>query len=300
MSATPTILSRVEGAARRIAAEADFLRKPGTPPRAPDAPVTAADGSLVPLWRLYLPAAEAALRGVGEFPSHEKIDTTALSSLREEVNNLRWFHQVDFGNGIISPGLGQLCNLKAQADIYFESGILGKTVLDIGCWDGFNSIEASRRGASRILATDHWVWANHPWATRDTIELARKYLAPNLEIMDIDVPDLMVDRVGQFDLVLFCGVFYHLRHPFLTLEAVAKLVNEVLVLETAMDALDVERPAMIFYPGAELNDDPTNWWGPNRLCVEAMLRDVGFPKVTFVEHPLIPNRGIFRAERKEG
>ena len=217
--------------------------------------------------------------------------------LKERINSLRWFHQIDFGEGLVSPGLASISQLKAYADIYFAGSIEGKTVLDIGCWDGSNSIEAIRRGASRVLATDHWVWANHPWASRATIELAKEHIAPTLEIKDIDVPDLSVDTVGTFDIVLFCGVFYHLRHPFLTLEAVAKLADETLIVETHLDALDIGRPAMIFYPGDELNGDGSNWWGPNPACVEAMMKDAGFRTVTYTLHPTIAARGIFKGTR---
>jgi tRNA (mo5U34)-methyltransferase len=217
--------------------------------------------------------------------------------LREAVNRLTWFHQIDFGGGLVSPGLAPLDQLQAQAAIYFEPGIVGKSVLDIGCWDGFNAIEALRRGASRVRATDHWVWAHHPWAARATIELARQHIAPALEIQDIDVPDLTPATVGRFDLVLFCGVFYHLRHPFQVLEGVTQLAKETLIVETHMDASEMDRPAMIFYPGTELDGDGSNWWGPNRLCVEAMLRDLGFHQIDFTPHPQMPSRGIFRARR---
>jgi tRNA (mo5U34)-methyltransferase len=212
-------------------------------------------------------------------------------ALITEMNKFRWFHQIDFGGGLISPGLGQLVHLKAAADTYFADGIEGKSILDVGCWDGFNSIEAKKRGAGRVLATDHFAWSDQCWGDRRAFDLARRHLAPEIEVMDIDVPDLTVEVVGQFDLVLFCGVFYHLRHPFLALESVAKLTRETLIVETAMDAPDVERPAMIFYPTNELNNDASNWWGPNRPCLEAMLRDVGFRTVQFTAHPTITARG---------
>ncbi len=217
--------------------------------------------------------------------------------LREAVNRLRWLHQIDFGDGIISPGMAPIAMLQEVAAIYFEAGVKGKTVLDIGCWDGFNAIEAVKRGARRVVATDHWVWTHHPWASRETIELASRHIAPALEIRDIDVPDMKPETVGEFDIVLFCGVLYHLRHPFQILEGVARLVKEALIVETHLDAQEIERPAMIFYPGIELDGDGSNWWGPNRRCVEAMLHDVGFAEVVFTPHPSIRSRGIFRARR---
>jgi tRNA (mo5U34)-methyltransferase len=222
---------------------------------------------------------------------------TANEDLQALVNQLPWHHQIDFGCGVISPGNGKIGPLRAAADVYFRHGIAGKSFLDIGCWDGFNSFEASRRGASRVLATDHFAWSDQCWGNRQSFELARSHLAPTVEVMDIDLPDLTPEKIGQFDVVLFAGVFYHLRHPFMTLEGVAKLVSQMFIVETWLDARDQDRPMMVFYPGSELANDHTNWWGPNRLCVEAMLRDVGFSRVEFVEHPVYADRGIFHAHR---
>ena len=218
-------------------------------------------------------------------------------ALRERVNALRWFHQIDFGDGIVSPGVTAIGQLRKQADIYFGDNLGGKSVLDIGCWDGYYSIEAVRRGAGRVLATDHFAWSEQCWGMRESFELARKHLAPAIEVTDVDVADLTVERVGTFDIVLFSGVLYHMRHPLLMLERVAPLAKEKLILETHLDARWQIRPAMIFYPGRELGNDPTNWWGPNKACVEAMLRDVGFPEVRYTRHPAIRSRGIFHATR---
>lgn len=223
---------------------------------------------------------------------------TSASQLADAVGALPWHHQIDFGNGILSQGNTKLPVLQAQGAIYFANDIVrDKTFLDVGCWDGWNSFEASRLGARRVLATDHFAWSSECWGDRRSFELARSHLAPSVEVMDLDLQDLTVQSVGVFDIVLFAGVFYHLRHPFKVLEQIASLAKEWLIVETHLDALDVQRPAMIFYPGAELANDPTNWWGPNPACVEAMLRDVGFVHVESYTHPIYANRGIFRGRR---
>jgi tRNA (mo5U34)-methyltransferase len=222
----------------------------------------------------------------------------ARERLRKQIDALPWHHQIDFGDGLLTPGGGKIDIMKAQADAYFRDGLAGKTFLDIGCWDGFNSIEASRRRARRVLATDHFAWSDQCWGKREAFELARSHLAPSIEVMDIDLPDLSPERVGVFDVVLFAGVFYDLRHPFLALEKLAGLAAQIFIVETHLDARDQDRPMMVFYPGSELANDHTNWWGPNRLCVEAMLRDVGFPRVEFAEHPVYADRGIFHAHRE--
>ena len=218
-----------------------------------------------------------------------------MPNLQEEIDRFNWYHSIDFGDGLVSRGKIPLETLKAQGDIYYPPSLAGKTVLDIGAVDGWNSFEAHRRGAARVLATDHFAWT---YGDRifDAFEFARNRLAPEVEALKIDVPDLTVERIGQFDIVLFAGVLYHLRNPFLALERIAKLVRETLIVETHCDALDVPQPAMIFYPGDTLNGDATNWWGPNPQCVSAMLREIGFKQIVHTPHPVCGwTRGIFHA-----
>jgi len=218
-----------------------------------------------------------------------------LENFIPRAEQLKWFHQIDLG-GYITPGVAPIAILKAQADVYFREGIQGKSVLDIGCWDGFNSFEAKKRGASRVLATDHYVWTGGGWGNRECFNLANDALGLNIEAMDIDLPDINEKTVGRFDIVLFCGVFYHLRNPFLGLELAAKVCDDLLVVETHLNALDINKPAMIFYPTNELNNDGSNWWGPNPACVSGMLKDLGFiPE--YMAHPIHKGRGIFFGRR---
>ncbi len=221
-----------------------------------------------------------------------------MTSLRKRALQLPWHHQIDLGEGVLTPGNTSIAILESQASEYFRDGIQGKSLIDIGCWDGYNSFEAHRRGARDVLATDHFAWSDQCWGDRAAFDIAHSLLAPQVRVEEIDIPDLSVDRVGRFDIVLFAGVFYHLRNPFQVLEQVSPLAKETLILETHLDALDIDRPAMIFYPERELANDDTNWWGPNVPCVIAMLRDVGFSKVTFTPNPSFPHdRGIFHASR---
>jgi tRNA (mo5U34)-methyltransferase len=97
--------------------------------------------------------------------------------------------------------------------------------------------------------------------------------------------DLAPEKIGTFDIVLFLGVLYHLRHPLLALERIASVTAGLLILETVVDMVGFKRPAMAFYPDRELNNDPTNWWGPNIPAVEGMLRAVGFSRVEAVTPP---------------
>src|SRR5450631_1341313 len=116
--------------------------------------------------------------------SRRPIDASAEQALREEINALRWFHQIDFGNGILSPGWVKASKIRRmERAIFGPLNLAGKSVLDIGCWDGAYSIAASRLGAARVLATDHFVW-QEGHGDRRAFDLARKHLAPDVEAMD--------------------------------------------------------------------------------------------------------------------
>lgn len=204
----------------------------------------------------------------------------------------RWYHTIDLGDGVVTPGADNTPVRLERLDL--PASLAGLTVLDIGAWDGFFSFECERRGASRVVATDHYSWHGPGWGTKNGFELARRALGSRVEDVDIDVMDLTPARVGTFDVVLLLGVLYHLPHPLLALEKVASVTRGTLILETVVDLVGVRRPAMAFYPGRELNDDPTNWWGPNPEAVRGMLSSVGFGGVHTVT--ALPNT-LYRAAR---
>ena len=204
---------------------------------------------------------------------------TSMSSpdLQARVAAIRWYHTIDLGGGIVTRGIDDSPLRLARAQL--PASLRGLTVLDIGAWDGFFSFECERRGAARVVAADHFSWHGPGWGTKAGFSLARETLGSRVEDIDIDVMDLTPDRVGTFDVVLFLGVLYHLRHPFLALEHVASVTRGLLIMETVVDLVGFGRPAMAFYPGRELNSDPTNWWGPNEAAVRGMLHAVGFSRV---------------------
>jgi tRNA (mo5U34)-methyltransferase len=175
--------------------------------------------------------------------------------------------------------------------------LAGKTVLDVGAWDGFFSFEAERRGASRVLATDSFAWRGEKWFRKDGFELAREALGSGVEDMTIDPLDISPSTTGVFDVVLFLSVLYHMRHPLLALERMAAVTGELLVVETHVDMLGERRPAMAFYPHRELAGDDTNWWGPNPRAVGDMLRAVGFRDVRLVTSYAYPFQGRRRMRR---
>jgi tRNA (mo5U34)-methyltransferase len=200
--------------------------------------------------------------------------------LASEIAKINWFHTFNFGNGIVTSGYDN--PYKRIKTLHIPEDLSGMTVLDIGSWDGFFAFEAERRGASRVLATDSFCWSGEGWGTKDGFNLARNILNSKVEDREIDVLEMSPEKIGEFDLVLCLGVLYHMRNPLLALERIASVTKGQLILDTHVDGLMPRRPMIAFYPGKELNNDPTNWCGPNRAAVEAMLKTVGFSRVKTV------------------
>ncbi|HWQ90669.1 MAG TPA: DUF1698 domain-containing protein [Clostridia bacterium] len=204
------------------------------------------------------------------------------NEIRARVAQLRWHHSIDLGHGIVTPG--QDNSARKLRRLGLPESLAGKTVLDVGAWDGFFSFEAERRGAARVLATDSYSWyGSHDWGDKRGFLLAREVLGSKVQEQDIDVLDLSPERVGgTYDVVLFLGVLYHMKHPMLAVEKVASITREMVIVETAVDMLSTRRPAIAFYPGDEVGKDATNWCGPNPAAVVGMLRAAGFKRVEVV------------------
>lgn len=195
--------------------------------------------------------------------------------LRRAVQQVHWRHTIDLGQGVVTPGndptpqrLSYLC---------LPQSLKGKNVLDVGAWDGFYSFEAERRGAARVVALD--IWDVQEPVSKKGFELARHVLGSKVEDVHMDVLDVSPDVIGRFDIVLFLGVLYHLKNPLLALERLFSVTKELLVLESHVDLFRFWKPMMVFYPNSELNNDPTNWWGPTAKTLTAMLRAAGFHHV---------------------
>jgi len=202
-----------------------------------------------------------------------------------------WFHNLSLLGVQTAPDhfLGDYPNLKwKNFERALPRDLTGMTVLDIGCNGGFYSIEMKRRGAYRVVGIDH-----------DEDYLAQARFAAGVLGLDITFKRMSVYDVAQlgehFDLVLFLGVFYHLRHPLLALDLIRQHVTRDWLVFQSMLRGSRSRPSLqedypfseqaIFdlpgYPKMHFvencySHDPTNWWIPNRACAEAVLRSAGF------------------------
>ncbi len=221
------------------------------------------------------------------------------SEIRRRTRELGdWFQNINLHGVWTAPEhfLGDYPGVKwAHFANAIPLDLSGKTVLDIGCNAGFYSIEMKRRGAARVLGVDS-----------DERYLAQARFAAETLGLDIDFRLLSVYDVAQlgekFDVVIFMGVFYHLRHPLLALDLIRKHVAKDLLVFQSLRRGDTREPAPVpenqpfeevamferpdfprmYFIEKSYSNDPTNWWIPNRACVEAMLRSAGF---TIVDHP---------------
>jgi tRNA (mo5U34)-methyltransferase len=208
-----------------------------------------------------------------------------------------WFHNFDLNGVKTAPDhfLGDYPRIKWERFSHVvPDNLRGKSVLDIGCNAGFYAIEMKKRGADRVVGLD-----------TDEAYLAQARFAAEVHGVDVELRRMSVYEVGllreKFDLVIFMGVLYHLRHPLLALDLLHRhVVGETLLFQSMLRGspevpelsedyafseegiFDVPGFPKLHFVERRYAGDSTNWWIPNRACVEAMLRSAGF---SIVGHP---------------
>ncbi len=200
-------------------------------------------------------------------------------SLRERASRLHWYHPIDLGGGFVTRPEKHIQRRFARRLrlLQIPLDLRGKTVLDIGAWDGFWSFECERRGAARVLAIDTYAWDRYGM---DSFLLAHSALNSKVEHRRLAVEELSVEAVGQFDLVLFLGVFYHLRSPIDALDRLRTIVRGHLICEThtLLPALHGGYPLVSFFPGdGHETGRPREFTAiPTEECLVQMLLSSGF------------------------
>ena len=246
--------------------------------------------------------------------------TTNIEMSRDELEaKIRelgpWFHNMDLGGVRTAPDhfLYDYPNNKfSKFAGALPADLSGKTVLDIGCNGGFYAMEMKRRGAKRVVGID----SNPKYLAQ--AEFAARVNHLEIEFAQLSVYD--VAKLGeQFDLVIFMGVFYHLRHPLLALDLIRENVARDWLLFQSMqrgseEIAEVARdypfsetaifdepsyPKLHFVEGRYC-DDPTNWFVPNRAATEAMLRSSGFEIVAHPEAEVYLCRAVELAPAPDG
>jgi tRNA (mo5U34)-methyltransferase len=199
--------------------------------------------------------------------------------LAEAVQALRWYHRIELPGGVVTAGYYDPRRVLDQ--LRLPDRLDGKSVLDIGAWDGFFSFAMAQRGA-RVLATDSVAWNAEEWSGNRGFRLARQALQLDVDDMEVAVPDIAAETVGTHDIVLLLGVLYHLKDPITAIERVAAVTRELLVIETETALTWLPFAAGRLLPGAELGHDPSNWWQLNPAAIRGLLRRCGFDRVEVI------------------
>jgi tRNA (mo5U34)-methyltransferase len=238
--------------------------------------------------------------------------------LRAEADAIAWYHSIDLGKGVTTRGLSVTPRIGPSQ----LPELQGKSVLDIGAWDGYYSFQAERLGARRVVAMDHYVWGvDIPARQKYWEQCSVKGELPDhaKDLSDFWLPDLPGKRgfdfahrvlqsrvesrvadfatedersIGLFDVTFLFGVLYHMKEPLRILEKLRAVTAEVAVVETVL--LEVEgfesASFLEFTAGASFQTDFGNWYLPSIEALRELCRAAGFGRVAVVVGPSDHNR----------
>lgn len=207
-----------------------------------------------------------------------------IEKIRELVERLTWYHTIDLGSGLVTPGI---FDHRPYLPFFgIPKDLSGKTVLDIGAASGFFSFEMERRGGL-VTATDLPSMTDHDFGPvyRATVDvpaddsyirqpflLAREILGSKVMRREISAYEMTPESLGTFDFV-FCGsLLLHLTDPVRALWMIRNVTRGLAIIATVIDPRPSSEPAALFY-GNRRGDV---WWIPNRAGLEAMVQSAGF------------------------
>lgn len=214
----------------------------------------------------------------------ESLDGPAKQKLLKAINALTWYHTIDLGGGILTPGF---YDHRPYLDYYgLPKKLHNRSALDIGAASGFFTFELEKRGAS-VTATDLPTWLAHDFGPlyrpdldpeqadrylHGPFEFAHETLGSRARRQLVNIYDINPDTIGIFDLV-FCGsVLLHLSDPIRALWRIQSVTREAAIIATVIQPLPGPEPLALFI-GQRAGD---GWWLPNRLAFEAMIECAGF------------------------
>jgi tRNA (mo5U34)-methyltransferase len=241
-----------------------------------------------------------------------------IERARERVASVsQWWHSIEVAPGVWTPGSKTSDVHAAELSMFRFPDLTGKSVLDIGGWDGFYAFHAEELGARRVALLDSYVWSLDLVGLRDYIarcvaegvapppyhetefwhpdqlpgkrgfDTARELRGSDVEPIVADFTSAPLEAIGVWDVVLFLGVLYHLEDPLGGLRRLAAVTNECAILETEAIVIggDPEGSFWEFYPTDELAADSSNWFVPTPAALEGALLAAGFSRVALLVEP---------------
>ncbi len=195
------------------------------------------------------------------------------TELMDLLQHFKWYQRIRLSDGVYTPG--PMDSEEKLRLMQLPEDLRGKSVLDIGCNEGFFAFEAERRGAAYVLAIDADARA------RKKFHVVKHLLKSNVEFRFLDVTDLDERTIGRFDVTLFFSVFHHLKYPFLALDKVASVTGEMAVMEflvAGMKRAVVDEPLVV----RRTREGPKRGLLPTRAFLVERLEQSGFAKVDII------------------
>lgn len=197
-----------------------------------------------------------------------------------------WRHRISLPFGIETPGQIGRDLLDRLA---LDGSLTGARVLDVGTFDGLCAFEAERLGAGEVVGMDTWTgkgtdnpqWWNQMHTGGKGFEVACAALQSATTGLECSVYALSPDTHGYFNIVIMCGLIYHLRDPLIAIEKALGITKDYLLIESAfVEFEDNVEPTVNFVRrrGALIN--PSNWWEFSRMALEDLCYVAGARTVT--------------------
>ena len=234
------------------------------------------------------------------------------ATIREMIASVpNWYHQIEFAPGLITPGRNDSATHLQRLDaLGLPQDFSGLRVLDIGCADGFFSFVAEQRSAAEVVAVDY----RQP--TKSGFSVGKAIFGSRVEYHVENVYDLTPEKYGRFDVILFLGVLYHLRHPLLAFDRIrqmskpngllfvtSQIIDAYVMMEDgAISTLDALSPRLAalplwqFFGENALRHDATNKWAPNMAALREIVQEAQFRIVADANYG---DRGMVAAQAFE-
>jgi tRNA (mo5U34)-methyltransferase len=246
----------------------------------------------------------------------DRLDRDAKQRLVDAIPH--WHHSIDLGDGVVTPGGKTPHHFYDELRRLRLPDLKGKSVIDVGAWDGFYVFHAEHLGASHVVALDHYAWsidferaseytlgqrvASQPIRPFHTLpeiwdpiglpgkrgfDLAYRLRNSHARVVVADFMTMDLGSLGTFDVVLFLGVIYHLQEPLRALQRIRRLTRGVAVIESEAVSLPGGSVEALwqFVGGAQFHDDPTVFWVPTAEGLLSMCLAAGFSAGTIVSGP---------------
>jgi 2-polyprenyl-3-methyl-5-hydroxy-6-metoxy-1,4-benzoquinol methylase len=210
--------------------------------------------------------------------------------IEERVNSLIWYHTIDLGRGILTPGH---YDLRPHLELFgLPEDLKGQTALDVGAASGFFSFEMEKRGA-KVTATELPDWLEHDFGPNyspdrpveelqrylhEPFDLAKRVLRSRVELVKINIYDLSPSILGRFDLVFCSNVLLHLTDPIRAIWRLRSVTKHTAIICTAIDKEGGSKPRALYFG----EHGGTTWWLPNRVGFEKMVQTAGFESVEWL------------------